>query len=108
MPCSTERMAGVRWTCWGRNIGVGAVRSGTRGRTNAHAAIGGGPLQSGVDPTARNAMAFMNYVTQIQLDFGAVKLLPQECERIGIKRPLVVTDKGVRAAGVLQQALDAM
>lgn len=53
-------------------------------------------------------MAFMNYVTQIQLDFGAVKLLPQECERVGIKRPLIVTDSGVRAAGVLQKALDAM
>ncbi|MHB1125051.1 MAG: iron-containing alcohol dehydrogenase [Ramlibacter sp.] len=53
-------------------------------------------------------MAFMNYVTQIQLDFGAVKLLPQECERVGIKRPLIVTDAGVRAAGVLQKALDAM
>ncbi len=53
-------------------------------------------------------MAFLNYVTQIQLDFGAVKLLPQECERVGIKRPLVVTDAGVRAAGVLQKALDAM
>ena len=53
-------------------------------------------------------MAFMNYVTQIQLEFGAVKLLPQECERVGIRRPLVVTDTGVRAAGVLQKALDAM
>ncbi|HWI81257.1 iron-containing alcohol dehydrogenase [Ramlibacter sp.] len=53
-------------------------------------------------------MAFMNYVTQIQLDFGAVKLLPQECERVGIRRPLIVTDAGVRAAGVLQKALDAM
>ena len=53
-------------------------------------------------------MAFMNYVTQIQLDFGAVKLLPQECERVGIKRPLIVTDTGVRAAGVLQKAIDAM
>jgi len=53
-------------------------------------------------------MAFMNYVTQIQLDFGAVKLLPQECERVGIRRPLIVTDTGVRAAGVLQKALDAM
>jgi len=53
-------------------------------------------------------MAFMNYVTQIQLDFGAVKLLPQECERVGIERPLIVTDTGVRAAGVLQKALDAM
>ena len=41
-------------------------------------------------------MAFINYITQIQLDFGAVKLLPQECERIGIRRPLIVTDIGVR------------
>ena len=53
-------------------------------------------------------MAFINYITQIQLDFGAVKLLPQECERIGMRRPLVVTDAGVRAAGVLAQALAAL
>jgi hypothetical protein len=53
-------------------------------------------------------MAFIYYVTQIQFDFGAVKLLKQECERIGITRPLVVTDPGVKAAGVLQQALDAL
>ncbi len=53
-------------------------------------------------------MAFINYITQIQLDFGAVKLLPQECERIGIRRPLIVTDAGVRAAGVLDKALGAL
>lgn len=53
-------------------------------------------------------MAFINYVTQIQFEFGAIRLLPQECERIGMHRPLVVTDAGVRAAGVLQQALDAL
>ena len=53
-------------------------------------------------------MAFIYYVTQIQLDFGAVKLLKQECERVGITRPLVVTDPGVKAAGVLQKALDAL
>ncbi len=53
-------------------------------------------------------MAFINYVTQIQLEFGAVRLLRQECERVGITRPLVVTDAGVRAAGVLQKALDAL
>lgn len=46
-------------------------------------------------------MALINYITQIQIDFGAVKLLAQECDRIGIRRPLVVTDAGVRAAGVL-------
>ena len=53
-------------------------------------------------------MAFINYVTQIQFEFGAVRLLAQECARVGIARPLVVTDPGVKAAGVLQQALDAM
>ena len=53
-------------------------------------------------------MAFIYYVTQVQLDFGAVKLLQQECERVGITRPLIVTDAGVKAAGVLQKALDAL
>jgi 4-hydroxybutyrate dehydrogenase len=53
-------------------------------------------------------MALIYYVTQIQFDFGAVRLLPGECERIGIRRPLVVTDPGVKAAGVLQRALDAL
>lgn len=53
-------------------------------------------------------MAFIYYVTQIQFDFGAVKLLRQECERVGITRPLIVTDPGVKAAGVLQKAIDAL
>jgi alcohol dehydrogenase class IV len=53
-------------------------------------------------------MATILYLTQIQFEFGAIKLLASECERVGIKRPLVVTDAGVRAAGVLQKALDAL
>ncbi|GAB3758611.1 iron-containing alcohol dehydrogenase [Ramlibacter monticola] len=53
-------------------------------------------------------MAFIYYVTQIQFEFGAIRLLKSECERVGITRPLVVTDAGVRAAGVLQKALDAL
>jgi 4-hydroxybutyrate dehydrogenase len=53
-------------------------------------------------------MAFIYYLTQIQLDFGAVRLLTAECHRIGIARPLVITDAGVKAAGVLQKALDAL
>ncbi|WCM90054.1 iron-containing alcohol dehydrogenase [Acidovorax sp. NCPPB 3576] len=53
-------------------------------------------------------MAFIYYVTQIQFEFGAIKLLKQECDRVGITRPLVVTDPGVKAAGVLQHALDAL
>lgn len=53
-------------------------------------------------------MALIYYLTQIQFDFGAIMLLPQECERVGIRRPLVVTDAGVRAAGVLDRALAAL
>jgi 4-hydroxybutyrate dehydrogenase len=53
-------------------------------------------------------MARILYLTQIEIDFGAVRLLAAECERIGMRRPLVVTDAGVRAAGVLQPALDAL
>jgi 4-hydroxybutyrate dehydrogenase len=53
-------------------------------------------------------MAFINYVTQIQLDFGAVSLLKSECDRVGISKPLIVTDAGVRAAGVLARAEEAL
>lgn len=53
-------------------------------------------------------MALIYYVTQVQFDFGAIQLLKQECQRVGISRPLIVTDPGVKAAGVLQKALDAL
>lgn len=53
-------------------------------------------------------MALIQYLTQIQFDFGAIQLLRSECDRIGIARPLIVTDAGVRAAGILQKALDAL
>jgi alcohol dehydrogenase class IV len=50
-------------------------------------------------------MATILYLTQIHLDFGTVQMLPAECARVGMRKPLVVTDAGVRAAGVLAQAL---
>ncbi|NUT14454.1 MAG: iron-containing alcohol dehydrogenase [Cupriavidus sp.] len=53
-------------------------------------------------------MALINYITQIQIDFGAIGLLAQECERIGITRPLVVTDAGVKAAGIVQRVLEQL
>ena len=53
-------------------------------------------------------MATILYLTQIQFDFGAIQQLAAECARVGISRPLVVTDAGVKAAGVLQKALDAL
>ena len=53
-------------------------------------------------------MARILYLTQIDIDHGAVRLLAAECQRVGMHRPLIVSDAGVRAAGVLQQALDAL
>lgn len=53
-------------------------------------------------------MSLIYYVTQVQFAYGAIGLLQQECERAGITRPLVVTDPGVKAAGLLQKALDAL
>ena len=53
-------------------------------------------------------MALINYLTQINIDFGTLSLLKAECERVGIQKPLIVTDVGVRAAGVLDKALLAL
>jgi hypothetical protein len=53
-------------------------------------------------------MALINYITQVQLDYGALKLLPDELDRARIRKPLIVTDAGVRAAGVLDRALSAL
>ncbi|PKO62419.1 MAG: hypothetical protein CVU24_04180 [Betaproteobacteria bacterium HGW-Betaproteobacteria-18] len=53
-------------------------------------------------------MTLIYYVTQIQFEFGAIQLLQQECARSGITRPLIVTDPGVKAVGILQKALDAL
>ena len=53
-------------------------------------------------------MPLITYLTQIQIEAGARRLLAAECERVGIRKPLIVTDAGVRAAGVLQQVLDAL
>ena len=53
-------------------------------------------------------MALINYITQIQFEFGAISLLRQECERVGIRRPLIVTDRGVMAAGIIDTVLAAL
>ena len=54
------------------------------------------------------AMAHIQYLTQIHLDPGTVRLLAGECQRVGMRKPLVITDAGVRAAGVLDKAIAAL
>lgn len=53
-------------------------------------------------------MAVLNYLTTTHFDFGAIKLLAQEAARFGAKKPLIATDKGVRAAGLLDQVIAAV
>jgi len=53
-------------------------------------------------------MAYIYYLTHIHLGYEALAQLSSECARIGIRRPLVISDKGVVAAGIAQQALDAL
>ena len=45
-------------------------------------------------------MALITYLTRIQFDFGALSLLESELQLLGMRRPLIVTDKGVVAAGL--------
>ncbi len=53
-------------------------------------------------------MSQILYVTNILIDFGALAQLKAECERVGITRPLIVTDAGVKAAGLLDKAVAAL
>lgn len=48
-------------------------------------------------------MPLINYLTQIQFEPGAIRLVQGECAKLGMARPLIVTDKGVRAAGLLDR-----
>src|ERR1700733_4863819 len=53
-------------------------------------------------------MAFIFYVTHIHLGYDALAMLDSECTRVGIRRPLIITDKGVLAAGLVSQTVQAM
>ena len=39
-------------------------------------------------------MSLIAYVTQIQFGPGVLSTLREECARVGIRRPLIVTDRG--------------
>ena len=53
-------------------------------------------------------MSQIFYITQINFDFGALQTLKAECQRVGMTKPLIVTDAGVKAAGLLQQTLNVL
>ncbi|MFM7226855.1 MAG: iron-containing alcohol dehydrogenase [Betaproteobacteria bacterium] len=45
------------------------------------------------------------YLTHVTIESGALGHLPAECQRIGVSRPLIVTDAGIRAAGLLDKLM---
>ena len=53
-------------------------------------------------------MALINYLTRIQFDRGAVRLVAEELEALGVGSPMIVTDRGVRGAGLLEPVLAAI
>jgi alcohol dehydrogenase class IV len=53
-------------------------------------------------------MATITYLTTIHFDFGALGLLPAELKRLGVSRPMVVTDRGVTAAGITARVTAAI
>ncbi len=53
-------------------------------------------------------MATITYLTKIQFDFGAVSLLGEELAGLGVQRPLLVTDPGIVAYGLLKEVRDLL
>lgn len=52
-------------------------------------------------------MALIQYLTHIHLEAGARRVLASECARVGMRRPLLISDAGVKAAGVLDLVREA-
>ncbi|WP_307690737.1 iron-containing alcohol dehydrogenase [Variovorax ginsengisoli] len=53
-------------------------------------------------------MALINYVTEIRFGAGSLRELKEVCGNLGITKPLIVTDKGVRAVGIIDQVVTAL
>ncbi|MBV8184292.1 MAG: iron-containing alcohol dehydrogenase [Hyphomicrobiales bacterium] len=48
-------------------------------------------------------MALIQYLNRAWLEAGAVKRLPRELEMLGVRRPLLCTDPGIVASGLLEK-----
>ena len=49
-------------------------------------------------------MPVMTFLTTCHFDFGALKQLGPSLKAQGVTRPFVVTDQGIKAAGLLDKA----
>lgn len=53
-------------------------------------------------------MALITYLTTVRFGFGVLKELPDDLAALQIKRPLIVTDKGIVAAGLVERLFDVL
>lgn len=53
-------------------------------------------------------MPVMNFLTTCIFDTGAVAKLPSVLSGLGVKRPFIVTDQGIKAAGILSTILSVL
>ena len=50
-------------------------------------------------------MALITYLTKIQFEVGAASLLGAELRDLGVRTPMIVADKGIVAAGLVERVL---
>jgi 4-hydroxybutyrate dehydrogenase len=48
-------------------------------------------------------MALITYLTTVRFGFGVLAELPEDLAALGMERPLIVTDRGIAAAGLLER-----
>ena len=53
-------------------------------------------------------MPVLSFLTTTHFDHGAISQLQTTLDRKNIKRPLIATDKGIVAAGILDTVAEAM
>ncbi|MEM9055762.1 MAG: iron-containing alcohol dehydrogenase, partial [Pseudomonadota bacterium] len=53
-------------------------------------------------------MPVMSFLTTCIFDHGAIQRLPKVLAQNGVKRPVIVTDAGIKSAGILDTILDVM
>jgi 4-hydroxybutyrate dehydrogenase len=53
-------------------------------------------------------MATLSYLTTTHFDFGALKRLPKVLAGLGVKRPMIATDAGIVAAGLVAKVTTAI
>ena len=53
-------------------------------------------------------MPIITYLTHIRFGYGTLGELPEDLAALGIRRPLIVTDKGIVAAGLVERLFDVL